>query len=132
MKPRALQVVTFLFAGLCGLKVDAGQIYGITYSDIATDSTVNLTTAGSLDWVKWGNGESGNVAYTTPVMSGSSIINPSLTPRQDDRDRGPGVSRLAWLLGGNQVETAHPSRLHWNARPGDAGRVSRDRNAPYA
>ncbi len=72
--------MTFLIAGLCGLKVDAGQIYGITYSDIATDSTVNLTTAGSLDWVKWGNGESGNVAYTTPVMSGSSIINPSLSP----------------------------------------------------
>ncbi len=72
--------MTFLIAGLCGLEVDAGQIYGISYSDIATDSTVNLTTAGSLDWVKWGNGQSGNVAYTTPVMTGSSIINPSLTP----------------------------------------------------
>ncbi len=80
MKPRPLQFVTFLIVGFCGLRVDAGQIYGISYSDIATDSTVNLTTAGSLDWVKWGNGESGNVAYTTPVMSGSSIINPSLTP----------------------------------------------------
>ena len=80
MKLRALQFVTLLIVGLRGLKVDAGQIYGISYSDIATDSTVNLTTADSLDWVKWGNGQSGNVTYTTPVMTGSSIINPSLTP----------------------------------------------------
>ena len=54
MKLRALQFGTFLIGGLCGLNVDAGQIYGISYSDIATDSTVNLTTAGSLDWSEVG------------------------------------------------------------------------------
>lgn len=80
MKLCALQFLSLSLASMLSLKADAGQIYGISYSDIATDSTVNLTTAGSLDWVKWGNGQSGNVAYTTPVMTGSSIINPSLTP----------------------------------------------------
>jgi hypothetical protein len=80
MKPCARTLATLIIAGLWVSAAEAGQIYGIGYSDIATDSTVNLTTAGSLDWVKWGNGESGNVAYTTPVKVGSSIINPTLTP----------------------------------------------------
>jgi hypothetical protein len=60
---------------------DAGQIYGISYTDVASSSTIDLTSAGTLDWVKWGNGEPNEtLPYATPQMTGGSIVNPALTP----------------------------------------------------
>ncbi len=59
----------------------AGNIYSVSYTDIAPTSSTNLTTAGTLDWVKWGNGDStGTLNYNTSQMTGGTIINPSLTP----------------------------------------------------
>jgi hypothetical protein len=81
MKLRTLMVAAGLVAGLGGAPAVAGQIYSIGYADVTPGSTVNLTAAGTLDWVKWGNGESsGTVAYTTPREVGGSIVNPILTP----------------------------------------------------
>lgn len=60
--------------------VVAGTIYGITYQDLAKGTNTNLTTEGTLDWVKWGNGGStGSPAYTTPEKTGGTIIDPKLT-----------------------------------------------------
>ena len=60
---------------------DAGQIYGISYTDVASSSTIDLTAAGTLDWVKWGNGEPNEtLPYATPRMTGGSIVDPALTP----------------------------------------------------
>ena len=78
MKLRALTFATMLIAGLCVSAADAGQIYSLTYSDVAAGSSVDLTTAGTLDWAKWGNGETtGMTTYTTPEKVGGSIINPA-------------------------------------------------------
>jgi uncharacterized repeat protein (TIGR03803 family) len=57
-----------------------GQIYSITYTDLAVGTTNDLTKAGTLDWVKWGNGESNPSPYTVPRKGGGTIINTSLTP----------------------------------------------------
>jgi hypothetical protein len=81
MVRRALALLVPLFAGVCVSAAEAGQIYGISYADISTGSTIDLTSAGTLDWVKWGNGETtGMTSYSTSQMTGSSIINPTLTP----------------------------------------------------
>ncbi len=59
----------------------AGDIYSMSYTDFAATSSTNLTTAGTQDWVKWGNGDStGTLTFNTSQMTGGTIINPSLTP----------------------------------------------------
>jgi len=39
----------------------------------------DLTAAGTLDWVKWGNGEADGVVFTTVEKTGGTIINSALT-----------------------------------------------------
>jgi hypothetical protein len=80
MKLRALTFATWLVVGLCSASAHAGDIYSISYTDIAQNSAINLTTAGPLDWVKWGNGETSGTTYATPEQTGGTIINPTLTP----------------------------------------------------
>ncbi|MGO9465653.1 MAG: PEP-CTERM sorting domain-containing protein [Isosphaeraceae bacterium] len=82
MKVRALTfaTVTMLIASMGVSPADAGQIYSVTYADISAGTTTDLTTAGTLDWVKWGNGEANNsVSYSTPEKTGGTIIDPALT-----------------------------------------------------
>lgn len=56
----------------------AAQIYSIAYSDLKPGATNNLTTAGTVDWVKWGNGETGP-PFTTVQKEGGALIKPALT-----------------------------------------------------
>jgi hypothetical protein len=80
MKTRVLALLTVVIAGWGASSANAG-ILGISYSDVTPGSTIDLTTLGTLDWVKWGNGEAtGSLPYATPSESGGSIINPTLTP----------------------------------------------------
>lgn len=80
MKPRTLTFAVMLLSGCCIMPAKAGQIDSITYTDLnPTTTTINLTTAGTLDWVKWGNGETSGTSYATPVMLVGSGINPTLT-----------------------------------------------------
>ena len=81
MKSRVLTYTTLLTAGLCGASAAAGDIYSISYTHVAQGSAIDLTSAGTLDWAKWGNGETtGMSTYTTPEKTGGTIINPTLTP----------------------------------------------------
>ena len=81
MNRRTLSIAASLISCLWVSAVDAGQVYKISYTDVAPGSTTDLTAAGTLDWVKWGNGEStGTLPYSTPAMTGGTIINPTLTP----------------------------------------------------
>lgn len=68
---------------LAGLGLGAGRsqadFIGITYSDVSAGAAVNLTSPSNYDWVKWSNGETSGLTYTTPEMSGGSIIQPGLT-----------------------------------------------------
>jgi len=81
MKMRVLTFTTTLFAVCCAMPASAGQIYSVTYTDVAPNTTTNLTAAGTQDWVKWGNGEAtGTLPYSTVVQTGGSGIGPTLTP----------------------------------------------------
>ncbi|RUL81810.1 PEP-CTERM sorting domain-containing protein [Tautonia sociabilis] len=61
---------------------DAGSIFSISYTDLPIGSTTtDLTAAGTLDWVKWGNGDAfGTVPFATSEKAGASLIDPTLTP----------------------------------------------------
>jgi PEP-CTERM motif len=81
MRTFALRFATTLLFACAVAPAYAGNIYGISYTDISPNSSTNLTTAGTLDWVKWGNGDAtGTVNYTTSQMTAGAIINPALTP----------------------------------------------------
>lgn len=81
MKARGLTFAAVALAGLAARPADAGQIYSVTYTDLTLGTTTDLTAAGTLDWVKWGNGEpSGTLPYSSPEKVGGTIINPALTP----------------------------------------------------
>ncbi len=80
---RYLILAAFILAGsgLFRAHATAGTISGITYTDLPIATTTDLTTAGTLDWVKWGNGGvTGSTVYTTPEMVGGTIIDPALSP----------------------------------------------------
>jgi hypothetical protein len=80
MKARVLALVTSLIVGWGVSSANAG-ILGISYTDVAPGSTIDLTALGTLDWAKWGNGEATNsTMYSTPQDSAGTIIDPTLTP----------------------------------------------------
>jgi PEP-CTERM motif len=80
MKTRLLTMVTSLIVGWGVSTANAG-ILGITYTDVTPGSTIDLTSLGTLDWAKWGNGEPNDtLPYATPRDSSGTIINPVLTP----------------------------------------------------
>jgi hypothetical protein len=78
MKARVFILAIVAIVGPSVSSVSAGDIYNINYTDLASGTTTDLTTAGTLDWVKWSNGESGT-SYTTPVKVGGDGIGPDLT-----------------------------------------------------
>jgi hypothetical protein len=81
MKTCVLSFATLILTFLGVTSANAGDIYSITYADVAQGSTTDLTAAGSVDWVKWGNGEPTNTMnYATPEKIGGSVIDPTLTP----------------------------------------------------
>jgi hypothetical protein len=45
-------------------------------------TTTDLTAAGTLDWVEWGNGQT-SLPFTLPQKIGGTIIDPTLTPLGD-------------------------------------------------
>jgi hypothetical protein len=78
IKSRALTISAALCSVFYLWSADAGQIISITYADLPT-STNDLTAKGTLDWIKWGNGET-LAPYTTPRKFDGAIIDPTLTP----------------------------------------------------
>jgi hypothetical protein len=81
MKAHSLIFAALFASCLCVMTADAGQIYGISYTDVASGSSIDLTAAGTLDWAKWGNGEANEtLPFAAPRMTGGTIINTSLTP----------------------------------------------------
>jgi hypothetical protein len=73
----------FAFLWIAVLLVSTAEagVISITYTDLTPGSTTDLTAAGTLDWVKWGNGETtGTLPYASPQKVGGSIINPTLSP----------------------------------------------------
>ncbi len=72
--------VTLSLACLCFAPVGCSYVQG-TYTDLPQGTAINLTTDGTRDWVKWGNGGSGSITWTTVRKSGvSPIINSALSP----------------------------------------------------
>lgn len=81
MRTLAFRFASTVLVACAASPAYAGDIYGMSYTDFAATSSTNLTTAGTLDWVKWGNGDStGTTTYNTSQMTGGTIINSSLTP----------------------------------------------------
>lgn len=107
---------TFLFA-CAAAPAYAGNIYGISYTDISPTSSTNLTTAGTLDWVKWGNGDPNDtVNYMTSQMNGGTTINPALTPLGG----GGGTVQLAAF---EPLTTSSPSFSWTNGTNPESGGV---------
>jgi hypothetical protein len=81
MRAFVLRFVLMMLIASAVAPVCAGDIFGISYTDLATTSSTDLTTAGTLDWVKWGNGDATNTTdYAISQKTGGSIINTALTP----------------------------------------------------
>ena len=81
MRTQFVRYATFVLIGYAAAPTYAGDIYAISYTDITPTSSTNLTTAGTLDWVKWGNGDTtGVLPYKTSQMTGGTIIDPTLSP----------------------------------------------------
>ncbi len=51
-----------------------------TYTPLANGTAVDLTAAGTLDWVKWGNSTTSGLGFASVEKVGGTIINPGLTP----------------------------------------------------
>jgi hypothetical protein len=80
MNVRMLTLAATVLVGLHVPSVATGQIYSITYTDLTFGTTTDLTAVGTLDWVKWGNGQANPDPYTSPQNITGTIINPMLTP----------------------------------------------------
>ena len=71
--------VAVTMVGFCWLaSTGVAQIYSIAYTDVKPGATNDLTAAGSVDWVKWGNGETG-LPIATVRKEGGAVIKPALT-----------------------------------------------------
>ncbi len=69
-----------LFACLCVAPVGCSYVQG-TYTDLPQGTAINLTADGPADWVKWGNGGSGALVWSTVRKSGvTPIISTALAP----------------------------------------------------
>src|SRR5262249_40880279 len=76
---RATQYALLLASSLAALPSGCPHVDG-TYTDLPEGTSINLTSTGTVDWVKWGNGEQNPQAYSTVRKTGvSAAINSSLS-----------------------------------------------------
>jgi hypothetical protein len=54
----------------------------VSYTNLPAGTTIDLTSTGNVDWVKWGNsaGTGSAFPFSTVEKMGGSVINPTLTP----------------------------------------------------
>lgn len=72
----------FLLSAVCLFSIPAsGGIVTGTYFDLADGTTIDLTAQGTLDWIKFGNGENNTTAFLNTTKIGNPVFLPaSLTP----------------------------------------------------
>jgi hypothetical protein len=90
-----------LVASVAAAAAGCSHVEG-TYTDLAEGTAINLTATGTLDWVKWGNGEN-NPPVSVPHKFGvTPQINMNLTPFGTAPPGG--FVALAPFSGGNNLE----------------------------
>jgi len=72
----------FLLSAVCLFSIPAsGGIVTGTYFDLADGTTIDLTATGTLDWIKFGNGENNTTTFLNTTKIGNPVFLPaSLTP----------------------------------------------------
>jgi hypothetical protein len=104
----SLLCFTLLAVGLSGAFARAGTVTG-TYFDLAEGTLIDLTADGTLDWVKFGNGENNNTTFLNTTKIGNPVflpgtLSPLGTPPVDHVVQliaftGQGILNFTWTDG---------------------------------
>jgi hypothetical protein len=87
---KTLPQIIFLAISVWSLPVQ-GTVT-ISFSQMTQGDLTDLTAAGTLDWVKWGNGEADDgLVFATVEKSGGTIINSALTVTDPTAEGQPSV-----------------------------------------
>ncbi len=70
-----------------------------TFSSLANGTNIDLTAAGQLDWVKFGNGDNGQI-FDVVTKIGNPVISPIISP-VGTADPGTSIVLAAFSGGGN-------------------------------
>jgi hypothetical protein len=87
---KILPQIIFLAIFVWSFPVQGGVV--TSFSQMTQGDLTDLTAAGTLDWVKWGNGEADDgLVFATVEKSGGTIINSALTVTDPTADGQPSV-----------------------------------------
>lgn len=86
---KILPQIIFLAVSVWSLPVHG--IVVTSFSQLTQGDLTDLTATGTLDWVKWGNGEADGLVFATVEKTGGTIIDSALTVTDPTADGPPSV-----------------------------------------
>jgi len=86
---KVLPQIIFLAVSVWSLPVQA--IVETSFSQLTQGDLIDLTAAGTADWVKWGNGEAEGLVFATVEKTGGTIIDSALTVTDPTAAGAPSV-----------------------------------------
>lgn len=90
-----------ILACLWATPARAGLVTG-TYTELTAGTVIDLTAEGTLDWVKFGNGEDNTTTFLTATKIGNPVFVPPILSPLGDAD--PGAVELIAFSGGQTLQ----------------------------
>jgi hypothetical protein len=89
---RCLPICVVLLSGIPA----QGGIVSSSYTEVANGTTVDLTATGSLDWIKFGNGENGTTTFLNTTKIGNPVFLPASLTALGTPPPGHSVNMIAF------------------------------------